>query len=65
MFRDVTFGQYYPGSSFVHRMDARVKLVLTLLFLVGIFFVQSFVVFGFVAVLLLAIIFISRVPLRS
>lgn len=65
MFRDVTFGQYYPGNSFVHRMDARIKLVLTLLFLVGIFFVKSFVVYGFVAVLLLTVILISRVPLRS
>ena len=65
MFRDVTFGQYYPADSFVHRMDARVKLVLTLLFMVGIFFVQSFAVFGFVTVFLLAVILISRVPLRS
>ena len=46
-------------------MDARVKLVLTLLFMVGIFFVQSFAVFGFVTVFLLAVILISRVPLRS
>ena len=37
MFRDVTFGQYYMAESFVHRMDARVKLVLCLLFMVGIF----------------------------
>ncbi len=65
MLRDVTFGQYYPGNSFVHRMDARIKLVLTLLFMVGIFFVQSFAVFGFVTVFLLAVIFISQVPLRS
>lgn len=65
MFRDVTFGQYYPGNSFVHRMDARVKLVLTLLFLVGIFFVKSFAVYGFVTVFLLTVIIVSRVPLRS
>ena len=65
MLRDVTFGQYYPADSFVHKMDARIKLVLTLLYMVGIFFVQSFVVFGFVTVLLLAVVLVSRVPLRS
>lgn len=65
MFRDVTFGQYYLADSFVHRMDARIKLVLTLLFMVGIFFVNSFVVFGFVAVFLLTIILVSHVPLKS
>lgn len=32
MLRDVTFGQYYLADSFVHKMDARVKLLLCLLF---------------------------------
>ena len=65
MFRDVTFGQYYPSNSFVHKMDARVKLVLSLLFMVGIFFVQSFAVFGLITLYLLVVIFLSRVPLKS
>ena len=65
MLRDVTFGQYYPADSFVHRLDARIKLVLTLLFMVGIFFVVSFMGFAFVTVFLLTVIFVSRVPLRS
>ena len=41
MFKDVAFGQYYPANSPVHRMDSRVKLLLTLLFVVGIFFIKS------------------------
>ena len=65
MFRDVTFGQYYPGNSFVHKMDARIKLVLVLLYMVGIFFVVSFVGFAFITVLLMTVIIVSRVPLKS
>ena len=65
MLRDVTFGQYYPANSFVHKMDARIKLVLTLLFMVGIFFIVSFVGFGFITIYLLAVILASRVPLKS
>lgn len=65
MFRDVTFGQYYPKNSFIHKMDARIKLVLCLLFMVGIFFVQSYVGFGFVTLFLLAVIVSSQVPLKS
>ena len=65
MLRDVTFGQYYPSNSFVHKLDARIKLVLVLLFMVGIFFVESFVMFGVITVYLLALILISKVPLRS
>ena len=65
MLRDVTFGQYYPSNSFVHKMDARVKLVLTLLFMVCIFFVVSFVGFAFITLFLLTVILVSRVPLKS
>ena len=65
MFRDVTFGQYYPKNSFVHNMDARIKLVLCLLFMVGIFFVQSYVGFASVTVFLMVVILASKVPLKS
>lgn len=65
MFRDVTFGQYYPKNSFVHKMDARIKLVLCLLFMVGIFFVQSYVGFALVTVFLMVVILASKVPLKS
>lgn len=65
MLRDVTFGQYYPANSFVHKMDARIKLILCLLYMVGIFFVTSFVGFAFITVFLIALIAASRVPLKS
>lgn len=65
MLRDVTFGQYYLADSFVHKMDARIKLVLCLLFMVGIFFVVSFVGFAWLTLFLGLAIGFSRVPLRS
>ena len=65
MLKDVTFGQYYPSNSFGHKMDARIKLVLCLLYMVGIFFVTSFVEFAFITVFLFALIGFSRVPIRS
>lgn len=65
MFRDVTFGQYYPADSFVHKMDARIKLVLSLLFMVGIFFVVSYVGFAVITLYLLVVIVLARVPLKS
>lgn len=65
MFRDVAFGQYYPGDSFLHKMDARVKMVLSLVYLICIFFIQSFFGFGIIFVLLALIVAVSRVPVRS
>ena len=52
MLKDVTFGQYYPADSFIHKMDARIKLVLCMLYMVGIFFVTSFVGFAFITIFL-------------
>lgn len=65
MLRDVTFGQYYLADSFLHKMDARVKLVLCLVFMVGIFFVVSFVGFAWLTLFLLLAITFSKVPLKS
>lgn len=65
MLRDVTFGQYYLTDSFLHRMDARIKLVLCLLFMVGIFFVVSFVGFAWITLFLMLAIVCSHVPLGS
>lgn len=39
--RDVSFGQYYPASSFVHRMDARAKLLIAISYVVALFFIPT------------------------
>ncbi len=65
MFRDISFGQYYPADSPVHRMDARVKLLLTLIFVVAIFFVKTYFGFLLTALVLIAIVFIAKLPMMS
>ncbi len=35
--KDVTFGQYYPATSFVHKMDARFKILATIAYIVAVF----------------------------
>ena len=39
MLNDITLGQYFPGNSPIHRMDPRMKLILTILYIVGVFIV--------------------------
>lgn len=65
MFRDVAFGQYYPVNSPIHRLDSRVKLLLTILFVVAIFFVKTYFGFMLTIALLLFIIFVARLPMMS
>ena len=65
MFKDIAFGQYYPSGSVVHRMDPRVKLLLTILFVVAIFFVNTYFGFMLTAAVLLFIILIAKLPMLS
>lgn len=65
MLSDVTFGQYYPSESFVHKLDPRTKILLLIAYIVMIFVAQNF--FGLVLALLflaVAVIF-SGVPFTS
>ncbi len=41
MLNDITLGQYFPGNSAIHRMDPRMKLILTILYIVGVFIVAN------------------------
>ena len=63
MIRDITLGQYYPGKSPVHDLDPRVKIIATLLFIIELFIVDNFIGFGICAVVLGAVIIVSKVPL--
>lgn len=60
--RDVAFGQYYPADSIIHRLDPRSKLIALIIFMVAVFFCQSFFSFGFLTLAILICCFISRVP---
>ena len=65
MMKDVVFGQYYPTDSGVHHMDARAKVLLTLAYIVLIFFVDSFVGYFAFALFVLAVTLVAKVPLRT
>ena len=41
MLRDITIGQHFPGDSPVHRLDPRIKLVLTLVYIIVLFAVPN------------------------
>jgi len=62
MLRDITLGQYFPGNSCIHRLDARVKIIATLLFIVELFIVDNFIGFLIAGIALGIVIGISKVP---
>ena len=62
MLRDITLGQYFPGNSCIHNLDARVKIIATLLFIVELFIVDNFIGFLIAGIALAVVIGVSKVP---
>lgn len=64
MLSDITIGQYFPGSSILHRLDPRTKVVLLFFYLVLIFVCRSAISYAILSALTFALMVLSKVPLR-
>ena len=62
MLKDITLGQYYPGSSVLHELDPRTKLICLFMYMVGLFMVTALQGFLILAPFTLLIILVSGVP---
>lgn len=56
----MSLGQYIPGDTFIHNLDPRIKIIATLIYMIGIFFVESFYMYIPILIFILAIIFIAK-----
>ncbi len=63
--RDVSFGQYYPAESFVHKCDPRTKLLFLIAYIVLVFLAQNFYALGACAFVFAVAAIASRVPFKS
>ena len=62
MLKDMTLGQYFPGTSFLHRADPRVKLVALVIYLVFVLVAKNACALGVVLVTMLTLAAVSRIP---
>ncbi len=60
MFRSIALGQYVQRDSIIHSMDPRVKILITVLMAIGLFFIKSFYGFLLVALFIILIIYLAR-----
>ena len=65
MLKDITLGQYFPGNSFIHRLDPRTKLIVLVVYIVALFLAVNWVSYTLVAGFLLLCIRISTIPAKS
>ena len=64
MLKDITLGQYYPVNSIIHRLDPRVKLMGTLIYVISLFCFKGILGIAIITAFLAACIILSRVPLK-
>ena len=62
MLRDITLGQYYPADSVIHKLDPRVKLFGTLIYIISLFVFKGLPAFMLAAIFLVVLIKLSKVP---
>ena len=65
MLKDITLGQYFPGKSVVHRLDARTKIILVVVYIAALFQAVGWVGYGTVTLVTLLCIHVSGIPVKS
>ena len=65
MLTDITIGQYFPGNSLVHKMDARMKIILTVALIVAIFICKTLPSLAVIVLASIALVLVSKIPLKT
>lgn len=63
--KTISFGQYYPSESLIHRMDARAKVILAILYIVCSFLCQNILGFAALALSAILLVLLSNIPLKA
>ena len=62
--KNIAFGQYYPARSPLHAMDARMKVILSVLYIVAAFLCKNVLAFGALLASAVVLLILSRIPAR-
>ena len=65
MLKDITLGQYFPGTSTIHRMDPRTKLIMLVVYIVALFMASSWIAYIVMFAFLAIVIKVSTIPVKS
>ena len=63
--KDITLGQYFPGNTFVHRLDPRVKLIFTIFFIIALFLAKHLLSYVVLIAVLVLCISVSKIKPKA
>ncbi|QQY79384.1 energy-coupling factor transport system permease protein [Keratinibaculum paraultunense] len=64
MLKDITIGQYFPKDTFVHRLDPRIKILIVAMFIISLFFIDTFYPYILILAFILVSIKLSEIPVK-
>ena len=64
MISDITLGQFFPGTSPIHRLDPRTKIILSIVFIVGVFLADTVIAFAFLTLATVLLVIASKISIR-
>jgi energy-coupling factor transport system permease protein len=64
MIKDITIGQYLPGESVVHKLDPRVKIMASFIFIIDLFIINNFLGYIPVFLFIASAVIISKIPFK-
>lgn len=64
MLKDITIGQYVPADSFVHKLDPRIKIILSIIYIIDLFLINQYFGYVFVIIFTAITILFSKIQLR-
>ena len=65
MLKDITLGQFFPGKSILHRLDPRIKLILSILYIVLIFLAKGVTAYALVFLFTVFLVIVSGIPVKT
>lgn len=63
MIKDITLGQFFPGTSALHKLDPRMKLVLMIIYIVGTFLAKTVLAYVFCLIFTVILVLLSQIKL--
>ena len=64
MLSDITLGQFFPGTSLLHKLDPRTKIILAVLFIVAVFVAVNPISFIVLLLFTLSLVFVSGISFK-
>ena len=65
MLKDITLGQFFPGNTIVHRLDPRIKLVLTVVYITALFLASGVLAYALMFLALVTCLSVSRIKPKA